>query len=53
MIPDISISLKVVSIAQVFWADFSLSAIRILIRFILTRRSPRDGPAEPKAAGVG
>ena len=58
MIPDMSISLNVVSMAQVFWACFNRSAIRIRIRFILTLRSARFPPAGAEeigadAAGVG
>ncbi len=36
MYPDISISLKVVNMALVFWASFNLSAILSLILFIGT-----------------
>ena len=52
-IPLISISLNVVSIAQVFWASLSLWAILCLILVILTLRSSLDGPADPTAAGAG
>ena len=47
-----SSSLKVVSMAQVFCASLSLCAIRSRIRFIFTRRSPREGPA-PRTTGSG
>ena len=54
MMPDMSISLKVVSMAQVFWASLRRSAIRMRIRFIFTRRSPRLPPLlTGAAAGIG
>lgn len=37
-----SISLKVVNMAQVFWASFSLWAILNLIRFIFTWREGEE-----------
>mgnify|MGYP006866095467 CR=1 FL=1 len=42
MYPDISTSLKVVSIAFVFWLSLSLSPVLILIRLIWTRVSVRE-----------
>ena len=48
-----SISLNVVSIAQVFCASLSLWAILCLILVILTLRSSLHGPTDPTVAGAG